>query len=343
MSGETEVKDLAFYAANPSAIGDLSEEQLTALASQSGDTGEQSPESGQPPMAANTDGTDAEGSPAQPADGTQQAAAEQPPEGVATKDGKRIIPYTVLEQERRKNHELERLARDQAERLKQLEQPGGQPAGQKPQESAVTILSEEELQELEEELPAIGKLFRAQQTQLQSLGQTVQTLAQERQTREEEGARTVQMTVQEAIDASPKLAYLQSLEETDPIKWERAVRFDSTLRADPEWAEKSFSERFEKVVQLYEATYGPVDLPGQPAASVQSVKQPSQADLAKQAAEKLKSKTAVPTSLSAIPGGATPATDDVLGAFASKTGPELTADFMRMTPAQIDAALARLQ
>ncbi|MDE1545939.1 hypothetical protein PTW32_10955 [Dechloromonas agitata] len=79
------------------------------------------------------------------------------------------------------------------------------------------------------------------------------------------------------------------------------------------------------------------DLPPEP----EPTKTPE--ELAKAADAKLKAKAApVPASLSAIPGGSTPAADDVTAQLATKSGPELTADFMRMNPQQIEAMLARL-
>lgn len=333
MSG-VETKDLAYYQSNPNAIGDLSEEQLEALAATEGDTGEQ-PESGNAPDAAGS-ATKAESDVSTAGKQPAKTGEEAAPQGVATKDGKHVIPFEVLERERNRAAELERIAQEQAEQIAALmKQAKGGEAAPTPADGDAVILTEEMLSELDKDVPELARLFRAQQAQLKVLGDTVQNLSAERQAREDQSARTTQQAVQSAIDANLKLAYLQA---QDPATWERAVRFDTTLRSDPEWAAKSFADRFAKVVELYEATYGAVTFPGQEPAP-----QVSQADLAKAAEEKLAGrKPAVPTSLSDIPGGVTPAADDVLGALATKSGPELTADFMRMTPAQIEATLARL-
>lgn len=332
MSG-AEVKDLAYYQANPTAIGELSEDQLDALIAQEGDTGsENEPESGEPPVAAAEPEAKGEGE-----SGNLEPLAETPPIGVATKDGKHVIPFEVLEKQRARVAELERIAQEQSAQIAELSQ---QAQGKTPdaEQGEVTYLTDEQLSDLEAELPSIGKLLRAQQAQLRTLNETVKTLADDRQAREQDAQRTTQQTVQEAIDGNPKLAYLQS---ADDQRWQRAVMFDKTLRQDPEWAGKPYAERFAKVVELYEATYGAVQMPGQSAQPKNA--QPSPADLAKAAEAKLQGKKAsVPSSLSDIPGGSTPASDDVLGALAAKSGPELTADFMRMTPAQIEATLARL-
>lgn len=323
----SETKDLAYYQNNPHELGNLSDAELDALAQ--GDTGSQ-PESGEPPEAAVTDPVEVK----EPAPATVEPESAEP-QGVATKDGKHIIPFEVLDRERKRVAELERIAREQAEQIETL---AASATGKEPEKTGddATVLSEAELAELEVDYPAFGKLLRAQQAQIKALGETVQNLNAEREQREEQGQRTVQQTIQEAIDDNPKLAYLQV---QSPETWERAVRFDSTLRADPEWAEKSFADRFAKVVELYEATYGQIALAT--AKEPEPTKTPE--ELAKEAEAKLKAKAApVPASLSAIPGGSTPAADDVTAQLATKSGPELTADFMRMSPQQIEAMLARL-
>lgn len=340
MSG-SEAKDLAYYEGRPDELGELSIEQIDALYANAnlgeGDTGAK-PESGKAPEAApegKKPEVKEEGLETPPAGNTGEETL--PPEGVATKDGKHIIPFEVLEKERSRAADLERIALEQAAQIEALKaQATGKPDGGKPEGQDVTVLSEDELAELEKELPAIGKLFRAQQAQMKILADTVTNLNAERQNREEEGRRTVQQTVQEAIDANPKLAYLQA---QDPNVWERAVRFDATLRGDPDWAAKSFGDRFDKVVQLYEATYGEVKLPGQAAATKL---QPSQEELAKQADAKLAAvKPRGPASMSDIPGGSIPPTDEIARLESMSTA-ELGAMFESMTEQQQADYLARL-
>lgn len=317
----SETKDLAYYAANPDAIANLSDAELDALAGTEGDTGE--PDNGEAPAAVTDDAA---------AGQADAAKADTKPAGIATKDGKHVIPFDVLERERLRSAELEQLAREQAAKIEALtrQTETGEPAGESSGEQIET-LTDEQIAELEQEVPSLARLLKAQQAQMQALAATVQALNAEKSEREHRSATTVQQTVQDAIDSNPKLAYLQA---QDDATWQRAVRLDGVLKADPEWASKSFADRFEKVVELYEATYGQL--------AVQGNVQPSQSDIEKRAAARLNSRPSVPASMSAIPGGSTPPADDVLGALTSKSGAELTADFMKMTPDQIEAMLARL-
>jgi hypothetical protein len=337
-----EVKDLAYYQANPDELGELPIDQIEALYGteepNEGETGAK-PDSGNPPVAAG------ETKPVEPEkvdDPTLMAGKtgdEPQPEGVATKDGKHIIPFEVLEKERTRTAELQRVAQEQAAQIEALKaKAAGAPEPGKPQPNGeeVLVLSEEELAELEKELPALGKLFRAQQAQLHQLGSTVKNLSDERQEREAESARSVQVNVQDAIDANPKLAYLQA---QAPDVFGRAVRFDQTLSADPDWAGKSLQDRFAQVVKLYEATYGEVKLPG--SADPEQPK-PSQSELAKVAEAKLAAAApGSPKSMSDIPGGSIPPTDE-LARIESLTTAELGAMFENMTQEQQDAYLARL-
>ena len=70
-----------------------------------------------------------------------QAEPEQEPQGIATKDGKHVIPYSVLKSERDRATRAEQLANEMQERVKALEsmvQSGNQ--GAKQGESARTDL-----------------------------------------------------------------------------------------------------------------------------------------------------------------------------------------------------------
>lgn len=308
----SEVKDLAYYEANPMELGDLSDAELDALAQ--GDTGK--PENNEPPAVVEDEPKADE-------------LPEEKAEGVAAKDGKHIIPFEVLERERSRAAELERIAQDQAAQIEALmQQANGKP--NTGETEGVTVLTDEQLADISSDLPEIAAIFKAQQAQLKQLSESVQTLSAEREARDAEMARTSVNEVQNAIDSNPTLSYLQGQDEKT---WERAVQIDMALRSDSEWQSKPIAERFAKVAELYEVAFGRV-LPDN---------KPSQEQLTKQAEERLKAaKPKPPVSLGQIPGGSIPATDEVTAAMLNKSASELTADFMRMTPAQIEAALARL-
>lgn len=311
-------QDLSHYAANPDALANMSDAELDALANAPGAPAAEAIQgektSSETPVAA-----------------SQTPEAEKPteptqPEGVLSRDGKHVIPYWRLA-------DAEARAKEQAERIKELESQlatGTEKPGEAP-----AMLSEEELAEVERDLPAIGKLLRASQDRIAILDKAVSDIGARQQQEEQAEAAKVAEDVESAIAQTPKLAHLRA---TNPQGWERAVELDKVLRGKPEWQDKPFSERFAQVVKGYESFYGAIDIPG-------ASPQDSQAVIQAKAAAALQSATqagtAVPRSMSDIPGGSIPPVDEA-AAMLAKSGPQLTADFMAMTPEQIEAKLARL-
>lgn len=271
--------------------------------------------------------------PEQTTQNQKQQAAE--PEGVATKDGKHVIPYSVLKSERERANRAEQLAREAQERLDALEKAA---AGAKNGEGArteqqtelpeVVDLSPEDLASLKEDFPTVYKALMATQAATKAvearLSKPVEEIQAERQ-------RTVVESVQDAIDSVPKMAHIQA---TDKATFELAKQFDATLRALPAWADKPLAERFAKVVEMVEATNGAIELPT-------SQKQPSPGEmkaaalaLAKQSAKK--TGTSVPTSLSDFPAGDPPVQSNE-DEMEKLTPMQLAEKFSRMTPDQMDA------
>jgi hypothetical protein len=259
---------------------------------------------------------------------------DQPIDGVATKDGKNIIPFAVLDATRANLSKAEAQAHAEAqarieaeakvnelnERIAALE--AGQVEG-----SAIEALSEEELAAIEEEMPAVAQTLREQQAAIAKLNDQLKIQSQETQAAK---AETLVSVVQLAIDANPKLAFLQT---QDAKAYEAAKRIDRTLRDDPEFADLSLEERFGKVIERYEEAYGEVKLATK--AELQ-IKEATQKALEK--ADEVKS---VPKTISDIQGGLPPAVDEQ-AAIADKSGTELTEMFSKMTPAQIENYLNKL-
>lgn len=276
--------------------------------------------------------------------GTAAPAADEhgDPAGVATKDGKHVIPYSVLKSERDRASRAEQLANEMKERVAALEAQVQQTSqGAKPGESARTNpaepnasdLSPEDLEALKEDFPTIYKAVTAAMANVKALEAKLKPVEENVQQAEADRQRTVAEQVQDAIDSVPKLAHLQS---SDKEAFDMAKQFDATLRGQKAWAEKPLAERFTKVVEMVEAALGPINVPGM----TPPPSQPSAEDLKKaaqaKAAAAAKSAASVPTSLSEFPAGQPPAQDERQAAE-SLSVLQLADKFASMTPDQMDA------
>jgi len=261
--------------------------------------------------------------------------------GVATKDGKHVIPYSVLKSERDRASRAEQIARDAQERVADLEQQlqagnqganNGEGARTDLQPPDASDLSADDLEALKEDFPTVYKAVmasmaaaKALETKLQPVEDSVRSAAAERE-------RSATETVQDAIDSVPKLAHIQA---TNAEAFEMAKQFDTMLRGHPAWGDKPLAERFIKVTEMVESAIGPIDLPGSKQAS------PSAEDLAKaaraRAAQDAKaSRTNVPTSLSEFPAGQHAAQDE-REAAEQLTHQQLAEKFASMNADQMDA------
>jgi hypothetical protein len=270
-----------------------------------------------------------------------QKQIEPEPEGIATKDGKHVIPYSVLKSERDQRTRAEQLAKEMQDRVTALEkivQSGNQGANngesaRTTEQSAVNDISDEDLEVLKEDFPTVYKAVMASMAAAKALEAKLVPVEESVRSQEAERAQNATESVQEAIDSVPKLAHIQA---SDPEAFELARQFDQTLRNQPAWAEKSLSERFAKVAEMVEAAIGPIEMPGQ-----QSTTQPSAAELQK-AAQALaaqaakKNRTNVPTSLSEAAAGQHAAQDE-REAAENMTALQLAEKFSSMTPDQMDA------
>lgn len=312
-----ETKDLTTVLANTENLAEMTDEQLEALAAQ------HSPED-KPAAAEDKGDTDSTATPGGASEGADdqldKELAGKQPDGIESKDGKHVIPYWRLA-------DAEEKARQAQERIKELEKQintGSDGAGQEAEKAALdNLLSDEELESMEADFPVLGKILRGSQQQIRSLTEMVNTLRQEREDREEQERTSLQDDVEKAIQSTPKLAHLRA---NDTQGYDRAVQIDQYLRGKPEWADRPFAERFAKVVALYEAEYGGIDLPSA---------SPEEPGKGQQSAD------TTPLSMSAIPGGSAPPVNEA-AALLGKSGPQLTAHFLSMTQDQIEAELSRV-
>jgi hypothetical protein len=154
-------------------------------------------------------------------------------EGVASKDGTRVLPYAALQAERRSARaaaaRAERAERE-AEQLRQ--QMADIKAGKNPEGEMPT---EEQIAQMEEDFPEEGKKWRALFNKYQDLAKQVPAKGKEPE------AEPGDDPVQDAIDAVPLLLEWQ---HGDPEKFSRAVEHDALLVKSPKWKDKPAVERF---------------------------------------------------------------------------------------------------
>ncbi|MFM4903801.1 hypothetical protein ACEUCF_02755 [Aeromonas veronii] len=183
--------------------------------------------------------------------GNEQAAANQveeqanaPEKVVMAKNGQHTIPYEVLEQARNETKQLrEQLAQAQqaqAERdkLQALLEKNGIDPSVDPDD-----ISQEELEQLAQDYPDLGKSIAAIARKLQKLEpqaapQQVQPAAN---------------PVQAALQAVPDLA---AWRDGDQDRFDMALTIDDKLQADPAWSNKPLAERFAEVARRTKLAFG---------------------------------------------------------------------------------------
>lgn len=183
--------------------------------------------------------------------GNEQAAANQveeqanaPEKVVMAKNGQHTIPYEVLEQARNEAKQLrEQLAQAQqaqAERdkLQALLEKNGIDPSVDPDN-----ISKEELEQLAQDYPDIGKALMAVASKLdklepQAAPQQVQPSAN---------------PVQAALQAVPDLA---AWRDGDQDRFDMALTIDDKLQADPAWSNKPLAERFAEVARRTKLAFG---------------------------------------------------------------------------------------
>ena len=188
--------------------------------------------------------------------GNEQANTEQGGEGatepekvILAKSGQHTIPYEVLEQSRNEVKVLrEQLAASQqaqAERdkLQALMEKHGINPDVDPDD-----ISQEELAQLAQDYPDLGKSIAAIASKLQRL---------------EQQAAPQQVTpatnpVQAALQAVPDL---MNWREKDQDRFDFAIIVDEKLQADPAWQGKSLDERFAEAARRTKLAFGDEVIP----------------------------------------------------------------------------------
>ncbi|WP_322864393.1 hypothetical protein [Aeromonas allosaccharophila] len=183
--------------------------------------------------------------------GNEQAAANQveeqanaPEKVVMAKNGQHTIPYEVLEQARNETKQLrEQLAQAQqaqAERdkLQALLEKNGIDPSVDPDD-----ISQEELEQLAQDYPDLGKSIAAIARKLQKL---------EPQAAQQQ-VQPVANPVQAALQAEPDLV---AWRDGDQDRFDMALTIDDKLQADPAWSNKPLAERFAEVARRTKLAFG---------------------------------------------------------------------------------------
>lgn len=285
------------------------------------------------------------------ADVTQQVAPKKEdnakPEGVATRDGKHIIPYGVLESERDRRQAAENTVQELQRKLDEMQASAakgtaqGDKKVQQIAEQADELLSPEDLEAMRVDFPALATTIDRFKTVIGALNAKVESLTARDQERELSTAEQAAKRVQEFIDVEPVLAHLQS---TNPELWAQAIALEKTLQANPKFADTA--TRFAKVAERMSEDYGPFDgVPAKPTLADKGGKPtPAASEAARKAVEeqlKQSQQGSAPRSLSDLPSGEAPATDE-RASLENMSVVELGAQLSTMTTEQRDAFLRRL-
>ena len=262
----------------------------------------------------------------------------QNPQGIATKDGKHIIPYDVLAAERNRSTDLERQLQEQlaqnAELRKAVEGKATTQDGQK--QIDVSNLTAEKLASIKEDFPEFAELLQAQNAMLSKVTQEVEVLRGREMQRQEIAVQDARTTAQACIDANPSLAFWQA---SNPVIFQQCVDLDGKLANDPSFKNVSMQDRFNKVAAAMENIYGkPVQTTAPPTPNTSETASTQQekldAILASRSAPSIRT-------LSDIPGGHGQESSEP-ERLANMTSAQVGGMLMNMSPDQMEAYLNSL-
>ena len=202
--------------------------------------------------------------------------AEPVPAGVATRDGKHVIPYTVLEQERQQRRDAEKRAAEMQAELQRLKEAGA--TNQQQSEAIESMFSPEELEELAEDAPAVKKLHDAYSALAAKVKADEAAKEAERAARQQatddEGRDVAAAQVHQALAPLPLLTKWR---DAGGGLWQDAVALDKKLaEANPDM---DMAARFAEVQTRIASQYG-IPIPGTPAPSTTPTTQPQAAQAA---------------------------------------------------------------
>lgn len=184
--------------------------------------------------------------------------AAEPERVVLSKDGKHTIPYEVLENARNRAQKLEQENRQlqaitgERDKLQALLEKHGIDMNAEDLDGK----TDDELQELADDFPVVGKVIAKQAQKIQELEGKLN------QQQSEHGANSGKTAVVQAFESIPELVSWQA---GDKDRLEYAVAKDAELMSDPIWQDKPVRERFLEAVRRTQSAFGdkPSTQPGQ--------------------------------------------------------------------------------
>lgn len=266
---------------------------------------------------------------------------EEEPTAIATRDGKGTIPYDVLKSERERRQQAEAAVADLSTKLEEIQAQlakgtaKGEDKAEQIGAEALAAMSPEELEALRADFPVFGKVIDNLMNTISSLSSQVDNLRQSEQSREADTRQAVAQTVQELIDSEPVLAYLQS---QNPALFGKAVEIDKTLVGDPRYPD--MASRFKKVAEIMDVTFGPFD--GVAKAPAKQDKPVVSKEQVRETVTKQTATKAVPKSLSDIPTGEIPESDE-MSQLENLSPAEISDRLMKMTSDQRTSFLNRIR
>ena len=241
-------------------------------------------------------------------EGSEQASAEKV---VLSKDGKNVIPYEVLAQQREEtkrlreeNEQLRAVAAERDKLAAKLEKEGISLT-----DDQIADLSPEQLEELAEDYPGIAPVIKILSAKLNAIEST---------SRQSTPATN---PVEAALNAVPDLV---AWKDGDEDRFTFAVTVDQRLMEDPAWKDKPMQERFAEAARRTKAAFGD-EVQQQQA----PVKEPQ-------------AKTKIPDSPSDLGSSAQATNSNSIEALSALPLDQLTARMGDMSAAQIEALLAQL-
>lgn len=300
---------------------------------QDGEAGKQTDNAVQTETDVNTESSSAE---AQQTD-SEEAAHQEPAQNtaesaekvIASKDGKHIIPYDVLDHERREKQQerrekqalQEQLQQAVAERekLQRLLEKHGISADADPDSISI-----EEIEQLAQDYPEIGKALTGIVNKLNKFEQA------------EAAKQAVVDTpdpLQAALQAVPELVKWNN---EDPDRMAFAISVDERLQHDPAWKDKPLQERFAEAARRTRIAFNDE----QPAASAEkpATDEKKPTETAKE--PEVVKRDRIPESPSDI-GQSVQHSATGIEKYQSMTQEQLMAEMSSMNPAQIEALLAQ--
>lgn len=239
-------------------------------------------------------------------DGKQDSDESEPgAKGIASKDGKHIIPYEVLAAERAEAQRLKeelaqlRSASDERDKLQALLEKHGIAHADDPQ------LNMEQIEQLAEDYPEVGGALVGIARRLQAM--------------EAASAPIAANPVLDALDATPDLKAWQA---SDPDRFTFAITVDDQLKLDPAFADKPLTERFAEAARRTKAAFGDTA----PASKVNAQPTAKEVDVIPRSPSQVGQTVQAPTSQAER--------------YQAMSQEQLMAEMSSMTPAQIEALLS---